>query len=185
MPFLTGFGYNIHWGQGIDFTSLKIKSSDFIEAADENILLRFNHTWDRETFDTNLTTGCPSVDTAIEKLDSIQNALFNTSHANYFHDNLTKEVIVNIGGDETAASSLVTLTSIKCRDFCPPEPPEPENVTMNWSNCSAWPSGACPVADENVTINPGYYVTMDIDPPCLGNLVINGELIFDQSRISE
>ena len=93
-------------------------------------------------------------------------------------------MIVNLGGDEKVGSSSIKLVSISCRDFCPPEPPIPENVTMNWSNCSAWPSGACPIENENVTINPGYFVTMDIDPPCLGNLIINGELIFDNTRIS-
>ena len=146
-------------------------------------MIRFNHTWNRETFDANLTTGCPDVTSVINKSETIEDEAFNTSHGNYFHDNITKEVMVNIGGDD-AASSTVKLTSISCRDFCPPEPPEPENVTMNWSNCSAWPSGACPVLEENVTIDPGYYVTMDIDPPCLGNLVINGELYFDATRIS-
>ena len=71
MPFLTGYGYNVHWGNGIDFSSLDIKVSDYFELDDENILVRFNHTWDRETFDTNLTTGCPAATTVIDKLDSI------------------------------------------------------------------------------------------------------------------
>ena len=59
MPFLTGYGYNVHFGIGIDFTSLKMKVSNYYRAEDENILIRFNHTWDRETFDENATTGCP------------------------------------------------------------------------------------------------------------------------------
>ena len=29
MPFLTGYGYNIHWANGIDFSSLIIKVSDY------------------------------------------------------------------------------------------------------------------------------------------------------------
>ena len=185
MPFLTGYGYNVHFGSGLDFTSIKIKVSDYYTAEDGNILIRFNHTWDRETFDTNVTAGCPTETTIIDKTESIYNELFNATHANYYHDNVTKEVMINIGGEDAAASSVIKLDSIYCRDYCPPEPPEPENVTMNWSNCTAWPSGACPIEEENVTINPGYIVTMDIDPPCLGNLIINGQLLFDETRISD
>jgi len=151
---------------------------------DENILLRFNHTWDRETFDVNMTAGCPEFLTVISKSESINVVTFNNTNGNYYHNNLTKEVIVNIGG-EPVGSSVIKLNSILCRDYCPVDPPTPENVTMNWSNCSAWPSHACPVAEENVTIPTNYKITMDIDPPCLGNLVINGLLEFDKTRVSE
>ena len=35
---------------------------------------------------------------AITKSESIYIETFNSTHANYYHNNVTKEVIVNIGG---------------------------------------------------------------------------------------
>ena len=116
---------------GIDFSSLDIKVSDYFELDDENILVRFNHTWDRETFDTNLTTGCPAATTVIDKLDSIQDSLFNTSHANYYHDNVTKEVIVNIGGDDTSASSIYASVKSKFYVSVKYTAEQPESTILN------------------------------------------------------
>jgi hypothetical protein len=49
-----------------------------------------------------------------------------------------------------------------------------------WNNASQWDGGVIPQAGDNVTINGNWTVLMNVDPPALNNLTINGDLIIDQ-----
>ncbi len=53
-----------------------------------------------------------------------------------------------------------------------------------WSNAANWPSGKVPVAGENVTIPGNKTLYLDVSPPDLGNLTIEGDLIFQDKDIS-
>ncbi len=48
----------------------------------------------------------------------------------------------------------------------------------NWSDPAAWPNGKVPVAGDKVTIARGKDVVLDISPPALGGLSIDGKLSF-------
>lgn len=52
-----------------------------------------------------------------------------------------------------------------------------------WSDPSTWPSGVLPQVNENVTIPLGKDILLDIDSPSLGNLIIEGSLIFEDKDI--
>ena len=55
----------------------------------------------------------------------------------------------------------------------------PISTTANmWSDPNTWNSGVVPVADEEVHIEPGWNVVLDIDTPILARLIINGRLSF-------
>jgi hypothetical protein len=61
---------------------------------------------------------------------------------------------------------------------CPlPFKPVP-GVFANWSNPTTWPSGKVPVAGENVVITNVMSVLLDVSPPPLGQLTIEGQLRF-------
>ena len=49
---------------------------------------------------------------------------------------------------------------------------------MNWSNPITWPSGSVPAADDIVTITRTMSVYLDVSPPPLTRLVIEGQLWF-------
>ena len=51
-----------------------------------------------------------------------------------------------------------------------------------WSEPDTWSTRKVPLIDEDVTIPLNIKVLLDIDPPNLGNLIINGDLIFDIRR---
>jgi len=58
-----------------------------------------------------------------------------------------------------------------------------ENATIEdtirlWSNASSWPSGAVPVEGEDVHVEPGWNMVLDIDTPKVKLLRINGRLTF-------
>jgi hypothetical protein len=52
----------------------------------------------------------------------------------------------------------------------------------NWSNPATWPNGKVPVAGDTVTIAKGKEVMLDVSPPALGSLTIDGKLSFANNR---
>jgi hypothetical protein len=54
----------------------------------------------------------------------------------------------------------------------------------NWSDAATWSGGAVPQAGGNVTIASGQTVLLDVSPPALGGITINGKLSFsDESDL--
>ncbi|MBK8396360.1 MAG: right-handed parallel beta-helix repeat-containing protein [Leptospiraceae bacterium] len=54
----------------------------------------------------------------------------------------------------------------------------------NWSNPSSWNSGSVPTEGENVIIPSGKYIILDVNPPKLGAMQIDGILEFAKQDIS-
>ena len=52
----------------------------------------------------------------------------------------------------------------------------------NWSAPATWPNGKVPVAGDKVTIPAGKAVVLDVSPPALGGLSIDGKLSFANNR---
>jgi len=51
-----------------------------------------------------------------------------------------------------------------------------------WSDPATWPDRKAPVAGDKVTINQGMDVVLDVSPPPLNGLTINGKLSFANNR---
>src|SRR5688572_10574605 len=51
-----------------------------------------------------------------------------------------------------------------------------------WSESATWPGGKVPVAGDKVTIEKGRDVVLDVSPPALGSLTINGKLSFADNK---
>lgn len=56
--------------------------------------------------------------------------------------------------------------------------PAPPAITRVWSDAGAWPGGALPAEGDVVAIAAGESVLLDVDPPRLGGLRIDGALVF-------
>ena len=54
--------------------------------------------------------------------------------------------------------------------------------TVRWSDPAAWPDGKVPRAGDAVTIAPGTHVVLDVDPPALRSLTVDGKLSFADDR---
>src|SRR5688572_18605936 len=52
----------------------------------------------------------------------------------------------------------------------------------NWSDAATWPDGRVPRAGDKVTIAAGKNVVLDVSPPALGSLTIEGKLSFANNR---
>src|SRR5690606_688290 len=51
-------------------------------------------------------------------------------------------------------------------------------TATNWSDPATWPGGKLPAAGEKVEIPSGREVILDVSPPRLNGLTINGKLTF-------
>ena len=51
-------------------------------------------------------------------------------------------------------------------------------AATKWSDRATWPNKKVPVAGEKVEIASGKEVILDVSPPALGGLTINGKLSF-------
>ncbi len=64
----------------------------------------------------------------------------------------------------------------------PPPPPPPGGAL--WSDPAAWPNRTVPVAGATVVIPQGSIVRLDISPPPLGSLTVEGTLVFDEKDLN-
>lgn len=86
----------------------------------------------------------------------------------------------------TVAVSLLALLagcSTEPTDPAPPPPPPPP-AFQRWSDASTWPGGTIPAAGATVVIPAGQTVLLDVSPPALGSLTVDGTLRFDRKDLN-
>ena len=84
---------------------------------------------------------------------------------------------------------VATLTLAACSSSDdgvspPPTPPPPAPGFVRWSDPGAWPNRVVPTAGADVTIPAGQTVLLDVSPPALKGLTIDGTLEFDRKDLS-
>ncbi len=62
------------------------------------------------------------------------------------------------------------------------QPPPPAMKRMRWSDPAAWPEGKVPGAGDAVTIGRDMDMVLDVEPPALRSLTIDGKLSFSDDR---
>ncbi len=60
----------------------------------------------------------------------------------------------------------------------------PTVATLKWSDASSWASGQVPSAGQTIEIPKGKAVLLDVSPPALKGLTINGTLVFGDTDIN-
>ena len=65
-----------------------------------------------------------------------------------------------------------------------PGPEAPLPPALHWSDPAAWPGGQVPVAGAAVTIPEGRTVLLDVSPPPLASLSIEGALVFGEADLA-
>ena len=58
----------------------------------------------------------------------------------------------------------------------------PAAMRARWSDAATWPDRRVPRAGDKVTIPAGKHVVLDVTPPALGSLTIEGKLSFANNR---
>ena len=109
-----------------------------------------------------------------------------------YPDTATREFHFIVNGklkDGALNRTQFNFTSVRCEGQCQEDIVEVEEEEVIpefflWSDPETWPSGEVPQEGEDVTIDSGLKVILDVDSPVLGRLDINGKLYFsDESDI--
>jgi hypothetical protein len=53
-----------------------------------------------------------------------------------------------------------------------------EQFVRRWSNVTQWPGAVLPAAGDNVTVPAEWTILLDVDPPVLGSLILDGNLFL-------
>jgi hypothetical protein len=77
-----------------------------------------------------------------------------------------------------SASLLVSVFTIVQAQ----SPAAPAAKATKWSDPATWPNRKVPVAGDKVTIDAGKEVVLDVTPPPLHGLTIDGKLSFANNK---
>jgi hypothetical protein len=143
-PFVTGYMYNIHFDEGIDFATLGIMASQYFTVEDLGVILRFNYTLYRETFDIYTKVGTTLGATPFADIGS--KPLVATCNMGDFHNDLTNKLLyICISGKSKTTYEFLSVASVYCRDRCDTIGQVPvDNFFTNWSDGAAWVGGVVP-----------------------------------------
>jgi len=186
LPFVTGYIYNIHWQNGnLDWTHMNFYPTPVWKASDKGVVFRFNYTDIREDYlvqvhkwGGTLLNGT-RINETTSNLDPVTD---NFTLGDYVLENTSHLLSLGINGKQ---NGTLDVDAIRCRLYCPvinDNNATAENVIRLWSNASMWPNGTLPIENSIVKIPQEWKVKLDINPPNLQSLIIDGELMFDPAK---
>jgi len=87
-------------------------------------------------------------------------------------------------GKNRTAYEYTEVNGIICRYLCPAPAGTfvKEKFIRRWSNTSQWPNNVLPQAGDRVEVHGNWTVLLDVDPPALDQLIIDGTLFLDDTR---
>ncbi|CAK63318.1 unnamed protein product (macronuclear) [Paramecium tetraurelia] len=182
--FATGFTYNVHFKFGAsDPLSMGIFGSPYFNQNDDAVILRFNYSANRETFDIMRNIG-GQFPVNYTKLEQIPNTK-TCNQGDWFNDRTNKLFFLCLSGKNKKQYEYVEVRGVICREECDSLGDVPqEDGYRYWSDPATWIDNKVPVEGDSPIVQGAYQVILDVDPPKLVNLTILGSLIFDERRAS-
>ena len=179
MPYVTGHRYRLHWGRGLDFTTMTMDPSINWAETDKDVRMVFNFTETREAI--NVTSSSGQVDN--NTLTTIDEADWQTGDYQMRNDtnngtvNKEFEIVFNC-----KRSKRQNVRGYECiLGKCPVEKIEKAEIDETprmWSNKDSW-GGTLPVDGDEVVIEPSWWVELYLaETPKLKSLTIHGRLSF-------
>ena len=181
IPLITSQKYNFHFGKGVDWSDLNLYNNVMWESIDD-LDIKFNITQSRELYDV-FYTGFDETNYLINKLEKTLTVDVTSTEkfGQFYYDNQNRKMTMKVTGGRRGT---VRLKGIYCRETCPKDPDDipDENRFRYWNKASDWTSGAIPVEGENVVIEAGWKMILDVNPAKIKNLEILGSLFADETR---
>lgn len=186
LPWVTGHKYKISFGTtGIDIEKMSVTLSERWEETDKNIIFVHNFTDVRE--DYIVTAGGESrLNASLPAPVSITD---NFLPGDWYFNNDTEYFYLGVNGKNSSdlySEFTIKFEGVRCVDSCFEivldginDTNGTENATRLWSDPASWPNGTLPQEGEDVHIEPGWNMVMDLEEtPILGYVEINGILTF-------
>ena len=184
--FVTGYIYNVHWQNGnLDWIHMNFYPSPVWKPTDKGIVLRFNYTDYKEDYLVQVHKWGGTILNATrynETNTTLDPVADNFTLGDYILLNKSDLLELGINGKQNGTLDVDTII---CKLYCPVlnnTNVTVENFIRKWSNATMWPNQTLPQQWDVVVIPPEWVLDLDIDPPVLDKLIIDGELQFDTSR---
>ena len=179
---LPGYVYQFAWdgNPAVDFQKLTIETQGY-NSVYKNILLKHNYLNEMQTYKLRFTT-LNSQGATIEERDldeawyELSPVYSNVDGSSFYHVITRRLIYFILNGKKLGRMSLAP---VGCGSNCEAKR---EKFFRKWSDKETWANKVVPLEGNDVTIPYERRVILDIDPPVLGNLYIDGELIFDEVR---
>lgn len=177
VPYVTGHRYRLTWANDLDYTRMMVQMSDRWDAADLDTEFVLPFVDAREA--VNVTDTATGLQIMNETLLGAQ-ATWTTGANVLKNETEIREFYFVVNGKDQAIKEL-KLEGLQCiSGVCPQEAVVPMELTSAryWSEPTSWDSGVLPVEGEDVHIQPGIHMILDIETPILNLVTINGRLSF-------
>ena len=160
----SGFNYEFMFNGVPSFNGLKLQCS-YSEPSYKEIWMKvYNKDAVSLSIDMKSTTGQTILSPDL---------VFNQSIIQYYYFNNDRKDLYMKLSYALFTSSTIEITAQKCSGGCP--------IPIKlWSDISTWTNKRLPLKGDQITIPENYRVLMDINPPLLDYLIIDGEVIFDE-----
>jgi hypothetical protein len=91
-----------------------------------------------------------------------------------------------VSGRNKKLREWIDITGVRCNNTCPKSDPftTRENFIRKWSNTTQWPNATLPKAGANVIIPYEWNIILDLSPPALNYVLVNGLLYFDYQDLT-
>jgi cell migration-inducing and hyaluronan-binding protein len=106
--------------------------------------------------------------------------VMGTSPGHYLSAGLLSAAVM-LGGASGAAAQEGHAHDHAAAEVAAPAAPGGVTQTLRWSDPAAWPDGKVPAEGDAVTIARGTEVVLDVAPPALRSLTVDGKLTFSDA----
>lgn len=181
IPFVTDHKYRIHWAEGLDFTQMKMELSELWAETDQRVTINMNFTDVREAinFTTDYGDGFQVMNESLTTTLSSNLALADNI---VYNKTETREVTFVVDYSDPSRGKEILMEGLKCLtgvcDLGFLNLVEIEEDARMWSDPSSWTSGQVPVTGDDVVIEAGWNMYLDVNSGILNSLEINGRLSF-------
>ena len=190
LPAVANSSFALNWPSVLSdwqMLTLRYSEPEYVAIVPGEFLV-LNFSWVEYRYRTQVKYGASNIDVPSlphgVTLDPINNAIGTGTLPD--DQNKSFSMVINSLNATDASDSthfVMTLYDQQCAPGGCPTPPPPSlgNATL-WSDAGSWPGGVLPVAGQDVLINATRWIIMDINPPKLGKLTIQGRLEFQDGH---
>jgi hypothetical protein len=168
----------------VDWTQTSIGFYKFQQQSNDYFYLTLNHTDYRDHFEVTTSSSNQQIN-EVNSTTPLDPSMPFGSYSRNVETNQTVTLLAKGISNDPLSSTWIQIYGARCpREGCP-VPPRPgyEKRVGVWSSAALWGDAGIPTADSEVIIYPGWEVTLDISPPKLKSLTIQGTLYFGDADL--
>ena len=187
----SGYDYNLHFGEGIDWKDISLRTNSYWEDISRKTTVRFNSTEAREEFKVTVLESTvvemPEDEDTLEYQTTEKTTLVTApgnsdSFGDFYHSVDEKLLTFKLNG---VKRGTIKAEAKFCSSSCPSaaNSADIETEYRYWSEVSAWGEGGkVPEEGDDVEIEETWNMVVDVETAIVNSVTIKGRLSFIAER---